>query len=167
MHARRKPARTDDVKAVIKDMQNSPTAAFLRELGFHERLVLAALVKCVRKEGVEEIKWAEVRVFSPRSAPTPGVTVLTDGGVLQVQNQHRIYLNLLAEDEPGRRPSADELMLVLDALLASHALIAEEGAAIARRPEGDRRVALNLEYAEVERVLGEVGGAKWRNALNV
>nr|VWP01838.1 Uncharacterized protein [Ganoderma boninense] len=143
VHARRKPARTDDVKAVIKDMQNSPTAAFLRELGFHERLVLAALVKCVRKEGVEEIKWAEV------------------------QNQHRIYLNLLAEGEPGRRPSADELVLVLDALLASHALIAEEGAAVARRPEGERRVALNLEYAEVERVLGEVGGPKWRNALNV
>ncbi|KAI1786444.1 P-loop containing nucleoside triphosphate hydrolase protein [Ganoderma leucocontextum] len=143
VHARRKPARTDDVKAVIKDMQNSPTAAFLRELGFHERLVLAALVKCVRREGVEEIKWAEV------------------------ENQHRIYLNLLAEDEPRRRPSADELAHVLDALLSSHALIAEEGAAVARRPEGERRVALNLEYVEVERVLGEVGGAKWRNALNV
>ncbi len=44
-------SRTDDVKAVIKDMQNSPTAAFLRELGFHKRLVLAALVKCVLREG--------------------------------------------------------------------------------------------------------------------
>ena len=93
--------------------------------------------------------------------------MLTETGVSQVQNQHRIYLNLLAEDEPSRRPLADELVLVLDALLASHALIAEEGAAVARRPEGERRVALNLEHAEVERVLGEVGGAKWRNALNV
>ena len=77
--------------------------------------------------------------------------------------------NLLADAEEGstRRPSADELTLVLEALLAAHALIAEDGAAVARKPEGERRVALNLEYAEVERVLGEVGGVKWRNMLNV
>ncbi|TBU44332.1 P-loop containing nucleoside triphosphate hydrolase protein [Dichomitus squalens] len=143
VHPLRKPARTEDVKAVIKEMQNSPTAAYLRELAFHERLLLASLLKCVRREGVEEIKWADV------------------------QNQHRIYLNLLADDDPSRRPSPDELLLVFDALLASHALIAEEGAAVARKPEGERRIALNLEYAEVERVLGEVGGPKWRNALNV
>ena len=62
VHARRRAARIEDVKEVIKEMQNSPTAAFLRELAFHERLMLAALVKCVRKEGVEEIKWSEVRV---------------------------------------------------------------------------------------------------------
>ena len=76
-------------------------------------------------------------------------------------------MNLLAEDDSSRRPSPDELLLVFDALLASHALIAEDGAAVARKPEGERRVALNLEYAEVERVLGEVGGPRWRNALNV
>ena len=64
VRARRRPARIEDVKDVIREMQNSPTAAFLRELSFHERLMLAALVKCVRKEGVEEIRWAEVR-FRP------------------------------------------------------------------------------------------------------
>ena len=61
----------------------------------------------------------------------------------------------------------DELVLVRDGLLAAHAMICEDGAAVGRRPEGERRVALNLEYGEVERVLGEVGGPKWRNALNV
>ncbi len=146
VHPLRKAARTDDVKEVIKEMQNSPTAAYLRELSFHERLMLAALIKCVRKEGVEEIKWYEL------------------------QHQHVLHLNLLAneaEGDPTRRPSSDELALVLDALLASHALICEDGAAVARKAEGERRLALNLEYAEVERVLGEVGGPRWRNALNV
>ena len=93
----------------------------------------------------------------------------------KVQHQHLVYLNLLsggnADDDrdpaPERRPTTDELTLVLESLLASHALIAEDGAAVARKPEGERRVALNLEYAEVERVLGEVGGRPWRNALNV
>ncbi|RPD52623.1 hypothetical protein L227DRAFT_589631 [Lentinus tigrinus ALCF2SS1-6] len=131
---------------VIKDMQNSPTAAYLRELSFHERLMLAALIKCVRKEGVEEIKWSEL------------------------QHQHIVYVNLLANDaegDPSRRPSSDELVLVLNALLASHALICEDGAAVARKAEDERRVALNLEYVEIERVLGEIGGPRWRNALNV
>lgn len=59
---RTKMARTDDVKEVIKSMQNSPTAAYLRELSFHERLMLAALLKCIKREGVEEIKWGDVRL---------------------------------------------------------------------------------------------------------
>ena len=58
---RARMARTDDVKEVIKSMQNSPTAAYLRELSFHERLMLAALLKCIKREGVEEIKWGDVR----------------------------------------------------------------------------------------------------------
>ncbi|OJT07713.1 Origin recognition complex subunit 1 [Trametes pubescens] len=149
VQARKRTARTEDVKAVIKEMQNSPTAAYLRELAFHERLMLAAVLRCVRKEGVEEIQWASV------------------------QHQHLVYLNLLggsgndADPDPVRRPSTDELGQVLDALLAAHALICEDGPAVASKAEGERRVALNLEYAEVERVLGEVGGPKWRNALNV
>lgn len=61
VQARKRTARTEDVKAVIKEMQNSPTAAYLRELAFHERLMLAAVLRCVRKEGVEEIQWASVR----------------------------------------------------------------------------------------------------------
>ena len=63
----RRTARTDDVRAVLREMQNSPTAAFLRELAFHERVMLAALVRCVRKEGVEEIRWGEVRAAFLRS----------------------------------------------------------------------------------------------------
>ena len=56
----KKTARIPDVQQVVKDMQNSPTAAFLRELSFHERVMLVAVIKCVRKEGVEEIRWGDV-----------------------------------------------------------------------------------------------------------
>lgn len=64
-----------------------------------------------------------------------------------------------------RRPSAGELSLILDSLLASRAMLCEDGPLVARKPEGDRRVVLNLEHSEVERVLGEVGGVKWKNNL--
>lgn len=60
VHPKGKTAGIDDVKEVIKVMQNSPTAAFLKELSLHERIMLAALVKCMKREGVEEIRWGEV-----------------------------------------------------------------------------------------------------------
>lgn len=79
-----------------------------------------------------------------------------------------MYVDLLAGvDDPVRRPAPSELRVVLDSLVASHALLCEEGATVARRPEDDRRVALNLEYSEVERVLREVGGAQWKNTLSI
>lgn len=70
MQTSRKTARMADVKEVIQVMQNSPTAAYLGECSFHERLMLASLVKCMKREGVEEIKWGEVEVMfsSPKQA---------------------------------------------------------------------------------------------------
>ena len=64
VHPKRRAVKIPDVAEVIKLMQNSPTAAFLRGCSLHERLMLAALVKCVKREGVEEIKWGEVRSTS-------------------------------------------------------------------------------------------------------
>lgn len=53
--------RMKDMTEVIKAMQNSPNAAFVRECSFVERVVLAAIIKCVKREGVSEVKWGEVR----------------------------------------------------------------------------------------------------------
>ena len=60
----RRQARTDDVRKVIKVMQNSPTAAYMRECSLHERIMLAALLKCIKRQGVEEIQWGEVVLVS-------------------------------------------------------------------------------------------------------
>jgi origin recognition complex subunit 1 len=68
--------------------------------------------------------------------------------------------------DPSRKPSPSELGLVLDSLVASRAMLVEEGVATSRKPEGDRLVILNLEQAEVERVLSEVGGQRWKNVLS-
>lgn len=122
-------ARTDDVKDVIRELQNSPTAAFLRSLSLHERILLAALLRCVRRTGVGEIPWADV------------------------SHQHHLYAGVFADSTPLPR----ELEGVLDALLAARVVLSEV--------RGARRVVLNLEQAEVERVLGEVGGQQWRNML--
>ena len=56
-------ARTEDVKRVIVDMQNSPMAGYLRELSFHERVMLVAVLRVVKREGVDEVKWGDVCAF--------------------------------------------------------------------------------------------------------
>ncbi|KAL1730392.1 P-loop containing nucleoside triphosphate hydrolase protein [Schizophyllum commune] len=143
VHPKRRAVKIPDVAEVIKLMQNSPTAAFLRGCSLHERLMLAALVKCVKREGVEEIKWGEV------------------------QNQHLNYLESLSgHDESTRRPSATELASVLGALVASRAMLVEDTAGALRKSQAERRVVLNLEQGEVERVLSEVGGQRWKNVLS-
>ena len=122
-------ARTDDVKDVIRELQNSPTAAILRALSLHERILLVALLKCVRRTGVSEIPWADV------------------------SRQHHLCAGVFADSAPLPR----ELEGVLDALLAARVLLSEV--------RGARRIVLNLEQAEVERILGEIGGQQWRNML--
>lgn len=55
-------AETRDVQAALSAMQKSPTAAFVSGCSLHERIMLAAVVRCVKREGVEEIQWSEVRL---------------------------------------------------------------------------------------------------------
>lgn len=48
------------VKQVIEAMQSSPTAAYLRDCSLHEKIMLASLLKCVKRAGVDEIRWGDV-----------------------------------------------------------------------------------------------------------
>ncbi|THV01003.1 P-loop containing nucleoside triphosphate hydrolase protein [Dendrothele bispora CBS 962.96] len=137
-------ARTSDIAEIIKEMQNSPTAAYLSECSLHERIMLAALIKCVRREGIEEIKWSALSY------------------------QHLDYIGSLSSStDPTRRLSESELIFVLDSLVASRAVLLEDGAAVHRRDPGEKRVLLNLEQAEVERVLSDTGGLTWKTLLGV
>ncbi|OJA08263.1 hypothetical protein AZE42_02066, partial [Rhizopogon vesiculosus] len=132
VHPKGRAARTEDVKEVIKVLQNSPTAAYLRDCTLHERIMLASLLKCMKRDGVEEIKWGEI------------------------EDQHIIYVEALtSEGDPSRKPTPEELGLVLDSLVASRAMIVEDGLNAIRKPARERRVILNLEQVEVERVLSE------------
>ncbi|KAF5326681.1 hypothetical protein D9619_003969 [Psilocybe cf. subviscida] len=142
VRAHKGTVRAAQVNAVMASMQNTPTAAYLAGLSFHERLMLASLIKCIKREGVEEIKWGDV-VY-----------------------QHYTYLPVLAEDdEAKRKPTGPELVMILDSLVASRAIILEEGAAVRRKAESERRMLLNIEQGEVEKVLGDIGGKMWKNIL--
>jgi len=70
-----------------------------------------------------------------------------------------------SDSDPKTRPTMNELLMVRDSLSSSRAIVVEEGAIVARKPEDERRVLLNIEQGEVERVLSDVGGSAWRNIL--
>lgn len=85
----------------------------------------------------------------------------------QVQYQHLRYVNSLTSiDDPSRKPTPHELVLALQSLAASRAILMEEGATAMRKAEGERKIVLNLEQGEVERVLSDVGGQAWKNVLS-
>ena len=54
------PVTTRELAGVLSQMQNSPTRAYVEQCGFQERVMLASLWKCMKKEGVSFIKWDEV-----------------------------------------------------------------------------------------------------------
>ncbi|KAL0068798.1 Origin recognition complex, subunit 1 [Marasmius tenuissimus] len=136
-------ARADDITQVVKMMQNSPTAAYLKECSLHERIMLASLIKCIKREGVEEIKLDDVYY------------------------QHLIYIvTLTSDDDPRRKPTSSELDMVLQSLVSSRAILLEDGALAMRKAEGERKMVLNLEQSEIERVLSDAGGEVWKKILS-
>ncbi|KIK57659.1 hypothetical protein GYMLUDRAFT_86567 [Collybiopsis luxurians FD-317 M1] len=136
-------ARTNDVKDVIKEMQNSPTAAYLRECSLHERIMLASLIKCIIRQGIEAIKVGDLR------------------------EQHLNYVDsLTADGEPTRKPSTNELRMVLESLVASRVIFLEEGTAAMRKAEAERKVVFNLDQSEVENALFEINDT-WKQKLGL
>jgi len=112
-------------------------------------MMLMSLVKCMKQEGVEEIKWGEVSALS--------LCLTTNANCLLAMDraQHLLYMNILTlNDDPPT-----EFQLVLE-------LLVEDGMVVARRPECERKVLLNLKQSEIERVLSEVGGSRWKNVLS-
>lgn len=133
-----------DVNTVMKQMQNSPAAAYLRECSYMEKVMLVAVVKVVRREGVPDVKWGDVTY------------------------QHLgLYATLGDSKLPPAKPTIPELKMVLGSLMAAKVLLFEEGVLASRKAEGDRKVQLGLESGEIERVLGDWGGQTWKNLLGV
>ena len=98
----------------------------------------------------------------------PSMVVGISSFAPQIQYQHLLYTNILTGDgDSTRKPSIVELRRVLDSLLASHAVLFEDSNGHSRKSENERRILLNIEQGEVERVLGHLGGQRWKNALGV
>lgn len=130
-----KPVTAREMAAVLNAMSSSPVAIFIRACAPQQKMMLAAMVRCVRREGVPEIPWRALRA------------------------DHDALTRSLAESNDLL--SDAELALVRASLLATHALTA---APDLYRGGEERRVALGMEIGEVGRVLMNEGEG-WRRAL--
>lgn len=59
MRLKRVPKPGDVTAKVIKVMQTGPTAAYLRDCSIRQRLILASLLRCVKRKGGFFLKWEE------------------------------------------------------------------------------------------------------------
>ena len=116
-------------------MSSSPVATFVKDCSTQQKMMMAAMVRCVRREGLPEIPWRSVR--SDHDALTRSLVDSND---------------LL---------SASELALTFTSLIASHALVSAHDI---HKAVEDRKVALGMEIGEVGRVLMNEGDT-WRRAL--
>lgn len=55
------PVKTKQILAVLVEMSKNPTAQFVRNCTLYEKVMLAAVVRGVRKAGVGEVEWGKVR----------------------------------------------------------------------------------------------------------
>ncbi len=45
---------------VLKALTSSPVALFIKQCSVYEKIMLAAVLRCVRREGVPEVSWLSV-----------------------------------------------------------------------------------------------------------
>ena len=56
----RKAVSAREMMAVLNQMSSSPVAMFVKGCSEQQKMMLAAVVRCVRREGVSEIAWRSV-----------------------------------------------------------------------------------------------------------
>ena len=54
------PVTAKEMMGVLNQMSSSPVALFLKQCSQQQKLRLAAVVRCVRREGLPEIPWRAV-----------------------------------------------------------------------------------------------------------
>jgi origin recognition complex subunit 1 len=129
------PVTAKEMMAVLNQMSSSPVALFLKQCSLQQKLMLAALVRCIRREGVPEIRYRSIK-----------------------SDHDNLVKSLL---ETNDLLSNTELNIVFSSLISCNALSC--GYDLSKGMD-DRKVALGMEISEVGRVLMNEGEA-WRRAL--
>lgn len=64
------PVNPKEMMAVLNLMSSSPVAMFVRSCSLEQKVMMAAVVRCVRREGVAEIAWRSVSIMFSGNANT-------------------------------------------------------------------------------------------------
>ncbi|WVO13435.1 hypothetical protein L204_101051 [Cryptococcus depauperatus] len=137
------PVNSKAMNAVLVTMSSSPVAKFIETCSLQQKMMLGALVRCVRREGITEIAWKNIKVD------------------LDALTRSMLFDTNKAADTENRILSNSELALVLSSLVSSHALACSSDIS---KGADEKTVALGMEIGEVGRVLmGQSDG--WRRIM--
>ena len=136
-----------EMQQVLALMSSSPVSLFLKQCSVQQKVMMAAVLRCVRREGVPEIQWRSVRLMCKFPAD------------VQIHNDIDALTRSLLDG--AELLTGSELALILASLTASHALTYNYDAS---KGLENRKLALGLESGEVGRVLMDEGES-WRRAL--
>ncbi|WRT68394.1 uncharacterized protein IL334_005370 [Kwoniella shivajii] len=166
------PVTAKEMMFVLQAMSASPVSKFIGGCSIQQKIMLASLVRCIRREGIPEIIWRNVRsdhdvlcrsgILEDTSISIP--IVMSNGGNHNNKNDDNDNDNGYGnevENGNGILLSNSELSLVLNSLISSHALIISSES---NRSNEERKIALGMEVGEVGRVLMNQGES-WRRAL--
>ncbi|WWC90716.1 uncharacterized protein L201_005653 [Kwoniella dendrophila CBS 6074] len=154
------PVTAKEMMLVLQAMSSSPVSKFIGSCSIQQKMMLASLIRCIRRQGLNEIKWKNLKLdFDNLSRSfkifesTSSITINNDkqGQEEDIDNTDNILL------------SNSELFIVLTSLISSQALITSSMNEPYKSQE-DKKFALNLEIGELGRVLMNEGES-WRRAL--
>ncbi|CAE6516411.1 unnamed protein product [Rhizoctonia solani] len=127
-----------DVVEVIKSMDKSSTADYIRDFSFHERLLLASMISRMRRAGVDSVKWDDVTTY------------------------HMSQSVMLGKHKPTRT----ELRAVLDSLVLSRAVITEDSGQVAEG-DRLVALKLERDAVERILCADDLGGERWKSILGL
>lgn len=177
------------ILAVLVEMSKNPTAQFVRNCTLYEKVMLAAVVRGVRKAGVGEVEWGKVSArdasllslfrFSISCSPLVDLASLLlvppfvrpNRAALsifsKIKSDHALLLSsltLLPSSQTRLLPS--EYLTILASLASSYALSVAGGGSGGLDEQRKVGLGSGMDESEVGRVLrdlkGEVGGERWR-----
>ncbi|WVW85627.1 hypothetical protein I302_107665 [Kwoniella bestiolae CBS 10118] len=147
------PVTAKEMMSVLQAMSQSPVSKFIGGCSIQQKLMLCSLVRCIRREGIHEISWRNLKGDFDNLSRSFNIFENTSSIALNTEGGLGVEDNILL--------SNSELNIILSSLLSSHALIC--GIEVYRSIE-ERKVALGMEIGETGRVLMNEGES-WRRAL--
>ncbi|WVQ68072.1 uncharacterized protein L199_006278 [Kwoniella botswanensis] len=151
------PVTAKEMMSVLQAMSQSPVSKFIGGCSIQQKMMLCSLVRCIRREGLHEINWRNVKIDFDNLSRSFNIFENTTISINNNNNNNQDG----GVDDGNVLLSNSELNLILSSLLSSHALVI--GTDPYKSME-DRKVVLGMEIGETGRVLmGE--GESWRRAL--
>ncbi|ODN78741.1 hypothetical protein L202_04304 [Cryptococcus amylolentus CBS 6039] len=140
------PVTSRQMNAVLIIMSSSPTAKFIQACSLQQKVMLAAVVRCVMRQGLSEVSWKSVK--DDHDALTRNLLADTTTGEAGVAADAALLSNA-------------ELAIVLSGLTSSHALLCSTDLS---KGLDERKIALGMEVREVGTALTNEGD-DWRRVM--